>query len=179
MRHRLSQLAASLVAGTSALAALATTAAVVVGAVAGCRGEDRPAPAPTAAAPPALAHATQADLAHDLDVAAERGTWFEVRRRWQGQRLRWTVIRQRLLCASADACHVAAFPVQQAARHGWMPALELAPGQYEALAARCGEAATCEVTIEGTLAELEASDEAPTRMRFEDVRLAGERTARH
>ena len=145
--------------------------------VAACRAEDRRSPPPAKQPAPALMNATQADLARELDKAAQHGTWFELRRRWQGQKLRWTVIRQRLLCASAESCNVAAFPIQRPATHGWMPELAFAPGQYEALAAKCGDAAQCEVTIEGTLARLEASDEAPTRMRFDGVTIVAERTA--
>ena len=124
-------------------------------------------------------NATQADLAIELDRAAENGTWIELRRRWQGQKLKWTVTRQRMLCASAEQCNVAAFPIQNHATHGWMPELKFAPGQYEALAAKCGDAAQCEVTIEGVVAKLEASDESPTRLVLDGVRIVGERTAQN
>ena len=146
--------------------------------VAACSAEDRRSPPPQKAPPPALANATQADLGRELDAADRHGTWIELRRRWQGQKLRWTVIRQRILCGSAERCNVSAFPIQRPATHGWMPELRFAPGQYEALAAKCGDAAQCDVTIEGTLAQLEASDETPTRLRFEDVRIVPEQTAR-
>lgn len=136
-----------------------------------CSAEDRRSPPPAKKAPPSLAHATQADLALELDKAAQNGTWIELRRRWQGQQLRWTVIRQHLLCSAADACNVAAFPIQRPATHGWMPELSFAPGQYEALVAKCGDADPCSVTIEGTLAKLEASDESPTRLRFDHVTI--------
>lgn len=119
-----------------------------------------------------LSRATQADLAQDLDKAAESGTWFDLRRRWQGQKLRWTVIRQQLLCASAEHCNVAAFPIKQAATHGWMPELAFAPGEYDALVAKCGNAPQCEVTFEGTLAKLEASEDTPTRLHFDGVTIA-------
>jgi len=145
--------------------------------VAACSAEDRRSPPPAKKATPALMNATQADLALELDKAAENGTWIELRRRWQGQKLRWTVTRQRMLCSSAEQCNVAAFPIQRPAQHGWMPALTFAPGQYEALAAKCGDAEQCEVTIEGVLGKLEASDESPTRLRFDDVKIVAERTA--
>src|SRR5215203_4882951 len=93
-----------------------------------CSAEDRRSPPPAKQAA-ALMNATQADLAHELDQAAQNGTWIELRRRWQGQKLRWTVIRQRMLCASAERCNVAAFPIQRPATHGWMPELAFAPGQ--------------------------------------------------
>ena len=141
------------------------TRALLLVVLAAC-AQEQPAPAPAPRSP-----GTQADLARELDAAAEHGTWFDLRRRWQGQTLRWTVIRQRLLCGSAEACNVAPFPIQRPATHGWMPELAFAPGQYEALVAKCGDAAQCEVTIEGTLAKLEASDDAPTRLRFADVRI--------
>jgi len=147
--------------------------------LAACSAEDRRSPPPAAKAAPALMKATQADLALELDKAAQNGTWIELRRRWQGQKLRWTVTRQRMLCGSADSCNVAAFPVQRPATHGWMPELSFAPGQYEALAAKCGDAAQCDVTIEGVLVKLEASDDAPTRLRFDHVTIVGDRTAQN
>ena len=144
--------------------------------LAACSAEDRRSPPPAKQATPQLMNATQADLALELDRAAENGTWIELRRRWQGQKLQWTVTRQRMLCASADQCNVAAFPIQNHATHGWMPELKFAPGQYEALAATCGDAAQCDVRIEGVVAKLEASDEAPTRLVLDGVRIV-ERTA--
>lgn len=134
-----------------------------------CTAEDRRSPPPAKARPPALAHATQTDLGNELDAAERNGTWIELRRRWQGQKLRWTVIRQRTLCAKAENCNVAAFPIQRPATHGWMPELVFAPGQYDKLAAKCGTAEQCEITIEGTLAKLDVSAESPTKLRFEDV----------
>ncbi len=134
-----------------------------------CHGADDH-PAPTAKpAPPALTKATQLDLATDLDDAAHRGTWLEVKHKWQGQLLRWTVTRQHMLCRSADACNVAAFPVQRPATHGWMPQLTFAPGQFAALEAACGDRAQCDVTIEGKLASLETSAEMPTNLKLVDV----------
>ena len=147
--------------------------------VAACSAEDRRSPVPAKAPAPSLAHATQTDLARELDQAQRNGTWLELRRRWQGQQLRWTVIRQRQLCGSAETCNVAAFPIQRPATHGWMPRLVFAPGQYDALVATCGAREQCEVTIEGVLDKLEASDESPTNLRFSDVRLVGERTAQN
>lgn len=147
--------------------------------LAACSAEDRRSPPPAKKVAPALSNATQADFALELDKAAENGTWIELRRRWQGQKLRWTVIRQRMLCASAEACNVAAFPVQRPATHGWMPELSFAPGQYAALSAKCGDAEQCDVTIEGVLVKLEASDESPTRLRFDHVTIVGERTAQN
>jgi hypothetical protein len=145
--------------------------------LAACSAEDRRSPPPARQAQ--LMNATQADLALELDRAAENGTWIELRRRWQGQKLKWTVIRQRMLCASAEQCNVAAFPVQNHATHGWMPELKFAPGQYEALAANCGDAAQCEVTIEGVVAKLEASDESPTRLVLDGVTVVADRTAQN
>src|SRR5690349_19841206 len=123
--------------------------------LAACSKEEHRAPAK--AAPPRLEHATQADFARELDAAEQRGNWIELRRRWQGQKLRWTVYRHPALCGSAEACNVRPFPtLEKSAAYGWMPQLHFAPGEYEALAAKCGDA-QCEVTIEGTLAKLEAN----------------------
>jgi hypothetical protein len=143
---------------------------VVVGAAA-CNSEDRRSPPPAKDVSPALTKATQADLAAELADADRLGTWSEVRRRWQGQALRWRVTRHAMLCRTADACHVAAFPVERPAKHGWMPGLSFAPGQFAALEARCGDRPTCEVTIEGTLARLEVSGELPTNLAFTNVRI--------
>lgn len=131
-----------------------------------------PAPAPTAARP-ALTATSAVDLARELDAAEELGSWQAVRERWQGQVVRWTVTRQRALCRSAEACHVAAFPVPQPARRGWLPALAFAPGEFAALEAACAGRDACEVVIEGTLARLEASGELPTSVRFTGVRVVG------
>lgn len=138
---------------------------------AACSAEDRRSPAPEAARPPALAHATQLDLAKELDDADVHGTWTEVKRRWTGQVLRWSVIRQRVLCRSAEACNVLPFPIQRPAKYGWLPQLVFAPGQYAALDAACGAAEICEVSIEGTLARLEVSGDQPTNLRLDNVRV--------
>ena len=133
-----------------------------------CGKTDRaPAPAP----PPALAHASQADLAREIADADRLGTWSELARRWQGQPVRWTVTRQRVLCRSADDCNVAAFPIQRPAQQGWMPQLSFAPGQFEILTARCGGQDTCEVTIDATLSKLEVSPELATSVQLSDVQI--------
>ena len=145
--------------------------------ISACSSKDRRPPPPPPPAAPQLAHATQADLARELDEAEHRGTWQEVRRRWQGQRLRWTVTRHAVLCGTAERCNVAAFPVQRPAQQGWMPLLQFAPGQFDALVASCGDRESCDVTIEGTLVELDASGERATKLRFSDVSLAGGKLA--
>jgi hypothetical protein len=139
--------------------------------VAACKSEHHASPTPTPTPTPALEHATQADLAQEIADADRLGTWREVQHRWQGQTLRWTVTRQRVLCGSADDCNVAAFPIQRPAKQGWMPALTFAAGQYDALAQACGSQDACEVTIEGRLSELEVSPELPTKVALSNVRL--------
>jgi len=52
-----------------------------------------------------------------------------------------------------------------------MPLLSFAPGQYDALAQACGNQEQCEVTIEGTLSELEVSAELATRVAISSVRI--------
>lgn len=138
-----------------------------------CGKADR-APSPAAgspSAPPPLAHASQADLAHDLADADRLGTWSEVVHRWQGQTVRWTVTHRRLLCRSADDCNVAAFPIQRPAKQGWMPQLQFAAGQYERLTAACAGQDPCEVAIEATLARLEVSPELPTSVQLANARV--------
>jgi len=140
--------------------------------VAACgKSEHHAPPTPTPTPAPALEHATQADLAQEIADADRLGTWREVQHRWQGQSLRWTVTRQRVLCGSADDCNVSAFPIQRPAKQGWMPLLSFAAGQFDALATACGSQDPCEVTVEGTLSELEVSPELPTKVRLSNVRL--------
>jgi hypothetical protein len=136
--------------------------------LAACSKEDHAVPAAKQVV--TLTNATQADFARELDAAEQRGNWNELRRRWQGQKLRWTVYRSAVLCGSADACNVRAFPASTT--YGWLPQLSFAAGQYDALAAKCGDAAQCEVTIEGTLAKLEANGDTPTNLKFEGVTIA-------
>lgn len=151
-------------------------AVLLVAAAAACGKTDRPAPAPAASAvhlaPAPLAHASQADLAREVADADRLGTWQDVQQRWQGQTVRWTVTRQRLLCRSADDCNVAAFPIQRPARQGWMPQLAFAPGQYDVLAGLCGTREQCDVTVEATLSQLDVSPELPTRVQLSNVRIA-------
>ena len=152
------------------------------------RGADRSSPPPSvepaASARVALEHATQRDLARELMDAERLGTWRDVQHRWQGQHVQWTVTRQRLLCSSADDCNVAAFPIERPAKQGWMPQLVFAPGQYEAMAALCGTQEPCDVTVDGTLSQLDVSPELPTRVQLSNVRilprphLPGTKTAR-
>lgn len=138
--------------------------------VAACgKADHRTPPPPTKA--PALAHAMQTDLAQEIADAERLGTWGEVQHRWQGQTVRWTVTRQRLLCSAADDCNVAAFPIQRPAKQGWMPLLGFAPGQYDELDRVCGSRESCEVTIEGTLSELDVSPELPTKVALSNVRI--------
>jgi hypothetical protein len=141
----------------------------VLAAAAACGNGDRIPPPPPAAA--ALAHASQADLAREIAEADRLGTWHELEQRWQGQTVRWTVTRQAVLCGSADDCNVAAFPIQRPAEHGWMPEVRFAPGQYDVLAGVCRGRASCEVTVEGTLGQLEVSAELPTRVQLSNVRI--------
>ncbi|MEO8704577.1 MAG: hypothetical protein ABI867_31270 [Kofleriaceae bacterium] len=138
--------------------------------LAACSSEDRrtPAAAPTRAA---LTSAKQQDLARELDDADVHGTWTEVKRRWTGQVVRWTVTRQKALCRDAQACNVLAFPIAQHAKYGWLPQLVFAPGQYAAVEAACGARDTCELAIEATLGKLEVSGDSPTNVRLDDVRL--------
>src|SRR5216110_2412932 len=106
---------------------MTTRTLVLLAAIAGCSRTD-PRGAPVArdvAKRPVLTATTQADLAHELEQADRRGTWREVKDRWQGQDLQWTVTRQRALCQSPSACNVAPFPVQRPATVGWLPELEL------------------------------------------------------
>lgn len=120
---------------------------------------------------------TQDQLAEELDAAAQEvdgGGNAAVRQRWQGKRVRWTVTRVAVLCSSAEACYVQPFAAArrtETSAHGWMPQLELSAGEYEKLAAGCGEAAACPVLIEGTLDRLNVSDELPTSVHLAEVHV--------
>ena len=115
--------------------------------------------------------ASQTDLARELDEADRRGTQASVRQHWQGLALHWTVTRQRVLCLSADACHVAPFAIARPAKHGWLPALAFAPGEFDKVLAGCGTADQCQLEFEGKLAEVNISPEQPTSLKFADVRV--------
>jgi hypothetical protein len=152
-----------------------STLLLLVLTAAACRSEGsseerRPAPPPVELLPK-LASATQADLVRELDDAEQAGTWNEVKRRWQGQVLRWTVLRQRVLCRTAEACNVSAFPIQRPTPVGWLPTLRFAPGQFAALEARCAGKDLCEVTIEGKLEKLQVSGELPTSLELTGVKI--------
>lgn len=142
------------------------------------KGDDRTsASSSSSAAPPSmrpLEHADAADLAREIAEADRLGTWRELQHRWQGQTVRWTVTRQRLLCQSADDCNVAAFPIERPAKQGWMPQLHFAPGQYDALTAMCGNQEQCEVTVEATMSQLDVSPELPTSVQLSNVRLVSQ-----
>lgn len=125
----------------------------------------------TVTARPALVDGSQTALAKELDDAERRGTWTEVRHRWQNQRLHWTVTRQRSLCGAPDACNVAAFPIQRPAQQGWLPGMQFSQSEFTKLEAGCGTAEQCELEVEGTLSDLEASPEMPTAIRFSDVHV--------
>ena len=152
---------------------------VLVAAVAslafGCsRNEKRSAPIERDVAKhPALTATTQADLAHELEQAERRGTWHEVKSRWEGQRLHWTVTRQRVLCRSAAACNVAPFPIQRPAQVGWLPALDLSPIEYAKIEAGCGKAEQCQLELDFKVRELNVSGDLPTSMRFSEVKVIG------
>lgn len=149
-----------------------TRIALLLAVIAACGKTDpATAPAPVPTAPPPLAHATQSDLAREIADADRLGTWSEIVHRWQGQTVRWTVTRQRLLCRSAEDCNVAAFPIERPAKQGWMPQLSFAPGQFDELTRRCGNQEQCEVTIEATVSKLEVSPEYPTSVQLSGVRI--------
>lgn len=146
-------------------------ALLLLSVIAACKSEDhRPGPTQDLT-PPALTAATQQDLAMELDLAESRGTWGEVKRRWQGQTLTWKVTRQASLCRSSDACFVAAFPISRPAKRGWLPQLVFAPGQFAMLETACGDKPQCEITVTGYLEKLDVTPEMPTNLRFNNVKL--------
>ena len=135
-----------------------------------------PGPAPAAPAAPGLA-GSQDELASALDAAAQTAdpaASDEVRRRWQGQRVRWTVTRVPALCGASEACYVQPFASarrSETSAHGWLPELEFAEGQRQRLLSACAAAEVCKVTVEGEIAELRVSQELPTSVRLSKVRV--------
>jgi hypothetical protein len=148
---------------------------MLAGCVVGCSRERAPRRERDVALRPQLTDATQHDLAREIDQADRRGTWREVKTRWQGQRMTWTVTRQRVLCEAPAACNVAAFPIQRPAQHGWLPSLEMTATEFGKVETSCGTAEQCELVIEGTLSELALSPEMPTNVRFADVKVVSAR----
>ncbi len=142
---------------------------------AGCTRERPPRKERDVALRPQLTNATQQDLAREIDDADRRGTWREVKRRWEGQRMTWTVTRQRMLCKTEAACNVAAFPIQRPAQQGWLPALQMSPAEFAKVEASCGTSEQCELVIQGTLSSLALSPEMPTSVRFADVKIVSAR----
>ena len=141
-------------------------------ALVGCKGNDNGLPpVPHTTALVKLEHSSQQDLARELDVADRRGSWTELRRRWQGQSLTWTVTRYRQLCNSAEACNIAPFEIRRPAAYGWMPLLGFSAGEYDKLAKGCGDREQCKFTFEGTLLDLDAGGESATKLRFSNVRV--------
>jgi hypothetical protein len=148
-----------------------------VASLAACsRNDTRSAPVERdVATRPVLTAATQADLAKELEQAERRGTWREVKQRWEGQRLHWTVTRQRVLCGSHLACNVAPFPIQRPAQVGWLPALELSAAEYAKIEAGCGDADQCQLELDFKVRELNVSGDMPTSMRFSEVKVIAAR----
>jgi hypothetical protein len=150
---------------------------VLLAVAASCgKGDDRSSSSSSSTQKPArvLEHSTAADLAREIEEADRLGTWRELQHRWQGQTVRWTVTRQRMLCQSADDCNVAAFPIQRPAKQGWMPQLRFAAGQYDALTAMCGNQEQCDAIIEGTVSQLDVSPDLPTSVQLSNVRLVSQ-----
>jgi hypothetical protein len=126
--------------------------------------------AATAGSPDQLADELDA-LAANVDADGGEA----LRRRWQGQRVRWAVTRIPALCASEASCYVRPFAPghrAEAKPHGWLPKLTLAAGEFAKLEAGCGASVECAVTLEGTLDQLNVSDELPTSVHLADVRVA-------
>src|SRR5262245_36934827 len=148
--------------------------ALILVALAACKAktEDCPTPAPAVAAAPL---GTQVDLAKDLDKAEHDGSWADVKHRWQGGHVTWTVTRQRPLCKTAQSCNVTRFPNGGGPKYGCLPRLELTPAQFEKLDTSCGKAERCELTFEGTLSELTVSPDLPTSLRFTNVKVVAAR----
>ena len=157
--------------------------ALFVTGLVGCEGRTpatsaSPAPAEAPATGPAASSATQLDLARELDAVTDApdpdAAMEALAARWRGKRLTWTVTRQPALCRSAEACHVIPFPVpapEAASRHGWLPTLAFAPGEFDVLADECGDAGPCQVTFTGELSSLTGSSEEPTALGFTGVRI--------
>lgn len=145
----------------------------------GCQAAEAPRPVATEPVPSAAPRwaGSQEELARALDEAAqsvEPGANRQVRQRWQGHWVRWTVWRIPQLCGAEGACHVRPFSSARrsdAGAHGWLPEVELADSERQALLTGCGARALCRVTLEARVDELVVSDEAPTSIRLGSARV--------
>lgn len=145
----------------------------------GCQAPEAPRQVATEPAPSAARRwaGSQEELARALDEAAqsvEPGANRQVRQRWQGHWVRWTVWRIPQLCGAEGACHVRPFSSARRSdtgAHGWLPEVELVASERQALLAGCGARALCQVTLEARVEELVVSDEAPTSIRLGSARV--------
>jgi len=129
-----------------------------------------PGPAPAPAAPTGRA-GSQQDLATEMDAADKTGTWQDLRHRWQGKQVTWTVTRLAPLCHDAVLCNVRPFSTVQGVHYGWMPKLELSPTEFDKLTKGCGASDPCKVTFTGVLSDFQISGDAPTSLKFSDVTI--------
>lgn len=138
--------------------------------------ERRAAAAPAPSAAPRWA-GSQEELARALDEAAqsvEPSANRQVRQRWLGQQVRWTVWRVPQLCGAEGACYVQPFSSARrgdVGQHGWLPEVELPEPERQALLVGCGDRALCRVTLEARVDELVVSDDAPTSIRLGGARV--------
>lgn len=145
----------------------------------GCQATEAPRPVATEPAPSAAPRwaGSQEELARALDEAAqsvEPGANRQVRQRWLGQQVRWTVWRIPQLCGAEGACYVRPFSSarrEEHGAHGWLPEVELTASERQALLAGCGDRALCQVTLEARVDELVVSDEAPTSIKLGGARV--------
>lgn len=136
-------------------------------------GSPGPAPAPTTpttSAPTGIA-GSQQDLAKEMDTAEKNGTWQDLRHKWQGKQVTWSVTRLTSLCHDAALCNVRPFATVQGVHYGWMPKLELSSGEYDKLTKGCGASEPCKVTFTGVLSDFQISGDAPTSLKFSDVTI--------
>jgi hypothetical protein len=144
-------------------------------AVSACSKSSDSTVAPPAPAPQ-VSSATQADFAKDVDGAQQRGTWTELKHKYEGLKLHWTVTRHAALCSSPARCNVSAFPVETGAKHGWLPGLKLTAEQLAKLDATCGKA-DCELTFDGVVDLVRGSDAEPAGIEFGSVVIVSAKKA--
>jgi hypothetical protein len=127
----------------------------------------------------ALAQAiTQARASTEqLDSALAR-----TRSAWIGRRYRWELAFMPALCGKTGPCVMMPFDHQRDPEHpirqGWLPRLELADAERQALVEACGAHSRCVVDVSGHLGQLELSTEQPTSMTLSKVEIHGVREAR-
>jgi hypothetical protein len=119
--------------------------------------------------------------AETLDPDAQPSAFVRVREAWEGRRYRWTMGRIEALCGEGP-CLLVPFDHARFPHHvyyAFLARAALRDGQREAIESACAphRDAGCVITIEGTLARLGLTLDAPASLALDDVVLIEARAA--